>query len=678
MPHKKVVTIAGKLLMATSNDISGPIDAVIAWVDGSDPVLTEKRNRYLGGPAVSSPRSAHPSRFASVNEIRYCVLSILKYAPFVRNLYIVTDRQDPDLYAEINRYFPERAGSLKIVDHTEIFEGFEEYLPTFNSISIGNMVWRIKGLSENFVYFNDDVFLIRPVDPVDWVRDGRPVIRARWRIPPFIRIFRNGIRKAFNRYVLSNPDWQPKFSYYLVQWNAARLAGFRFRFLFNCHTPHVMNRRTLADFYSDRPDLLRTNISYRFRSQTQFNVTTLANHLEYGSGNRNVAGLNLGYLVPSYYTRRKLNRKILRCENDARVKSVCIQSLDMVSVEEQTRMLDWVEAMLRPGERPGSDARPIDVVVAWVDGNDPGLAEKRQSYLSGGAAATHPGADPARFASVNEIRYCVLSILRFAPFVRNIYIVTDGQDPGLHEEIAARFPGRESTVRIVDHTEIFRGYGQYLPTFNSISIANMIWRIDGISDNFVYFNDDIFLIRPVSREDWFAGSRPVLRGRWVPAPLFRIAWSHLSRLYNKYFIRNMDFAPRASFHMGQWRSASLLGFKWRYFATSHTPHAVGRQMVSDFFGRRPDLLEENISYRFRSPSQFTFISLSNHLQLLDGSRHIAAPEVAYLQPQGRSHDYIESKINYCISNENIRFMCVQGLEMCSREEQQKLFGWLGG
>ena len=160
-----------------SSEKEHPIDVVIAWVDGSDPVLTEKRNRYLGLTGDNAHPGAHPTRFASINEIRYCVLSVFRFAPFVRNIFIVTDGQEPDLYGDIKTWFPEREGSLRIVDHSEIFEGFEGSLPTFNSISIGNMIWRIKGLSDNFVYFNDDTFLIRSIKPEDFCIDNIPVLR---------------------------------------------------------------------------------------------------------------------------------------------------------------------------------------------------------------------------------------------------------------------------------------------------------------------------------------------------------------------------------------------------------------------------------------------------------------------------------------------------------------------
>jgi hypothetical protein len=319
---------------------------------------------------------------------------------------------------------------------------------------------------------------------------------------------------------------------------------------------------------------------------------------------------------------------------------------------------------------------PIDVVIAWVDGSDPGLTEKRNKYLGLTGANTHPGAHPTRFASINEIRYCVLSVFRFAPFVRNIFIVTDGQDPDLYADIKTWFPEREGSLRIVDHSEIFKGFEGCLPTFNSISIGNMIWRIKGLSENFVYFNDDTFLVRSIKPEDFFIDNRPVLRGRWVHAPLYRIWWNSLRIAFNKYFKNNPGFQPKASFHLGQWNSASLLGLKWRYFTNSHTPHTVGRKTIEDFVTRNKALIEKNISHRFRHYSQFTFISLSNHLQLLQGNRLLASPDLVYMQPFGRPKDYIDKKIRLCEKDDTIKFMCVQSLEMCGAEEQEKLLGWM--
>lgn len=319
---------------------------------------------------------------------------------------------------------------------------------------------------------------------------------------------------------------------------------------------------------------------------------------------------------------------------------------------------------------------PVDVVIAWVNGDDPRLTEKRNRYLTAGKITTASGAHPTRFASSNEIRYCILSILRFAPFVRNIFVVTDDQNPGIDEDVKRYFPERAGSITVVDHREIFEGYEQYLPTFNSISIANMIWRIRGLSDNFVYFNDDAFLVRPIKPEDWFIGGKPVLRGRWVPAPLPRELWNRGRTFMQRKMLGNSDFEPRASFHAAQWNAAVKLGFRIRYFTNAHTPHPVNRASVEAFFNDNPPLLEKNISYRFRDYSQFTFISLANHLQLLEGNRHMAKPDLVYLKPVNRPESYIDIKISHCERHPNIKFMCAQSLDMCPPLYQEKLFGWL--
>ncbi len=323
-----------------------PIDAVIAWVDGSDPQLAEKRRFYLkkddDDNNTSKVLSTH---FASNNEISFCVLSILKFAPFIRNIFIVTDNQDPNIYEKVRSMFPERTDSIRIVDHKEIFEGFEEYLPTFNSISIGNMIWRIKGLSDNFVYFNDDVFLIREAKPQDWFIGNRPVLRGKWKIPPYKRMLKYRLRAAMINLFRRNETYHPRLSFYGLQWKVARFLGFRWRYFFLCHTPHPLNRKRLEEFFNDNRELMENNISYRFRSSDQLLMSSLAYHLEILDGNRQFARLNLGYLHPTY-SHRRLARKIRYCEKSNNILSVCVQSLDMMEKEQRENIFNWMKRIL--------------------------------------------------------------------------------------------------------------------------------------------------------------------------------------------------------------------------------------------------------------------------------------------------------------------------------------------
>ena len=91
-------------------------------------------------------------------------------------------------------------------------------------------------------------------------------------------------------------------------------------------------------------------------------------------------------------------------------------------------------------------------------------------YLDPQSAKSDDIAGPARFRSEGEIFYCAASILRFAPFVRKIFIVIDEQDPHLDGFLTRDFSKNHIPVEIVDHKILFRGYEQYLRVFNSRTV----------------------------------------------------------------------------------------------------------------------------------------------------------------------------------------------------------------
>jgi len=340
--------------MTTNPDryTNNPVDAVILWVDGSDPELTEKRNIYLKEENRINPPGTSPTFFASLNEIRYCLLSLLKFAPFVRNIFIVTDGQDPNLYEEVEYHFPGRSASLKIVDHKEIFRDYEKYLPTFNSTSIESMIWRIKGLSDNFIYLNDDVILVRDIHPREWFRNNKPVLLGEWHVPPLKRYLRIIFKVFVNRYLHNRHDYEPGLSFHLRQWNAALLAGMKFRYFFHCHTPHALNRKRIESHFTKNPAHLEKNIIRRFRTPDQYIMISLANHLEIRSGNRQYAKLNLAYLHP-FHTKERLARRMKQCSDDPKIKYICIQNLDLFSTEEREKIFRWINNLLGLEKRLG-------------------------------------------------------------------------------------------------------------------------------------------------------------------------------------------------------------------------------------------------------------------------------------------------------------------------------------
>ncbi|MBB6173720.1 hypothetical protein HNR23_003780 [Nocardiopsis mwathae] len=142
----------------TVDDVDFPIDVVYTWVDGDEPAMREKRNRYRTGGELAEilDKETNESRYTSHDELRYSLRSVWMYAPFVRNIYVVTDGQVP-------RWLDTSVPGVRVVDHREIFP--EGVLPVFNSHAIETRLHHIPGLSEHYLYFNDDVFVGRPVTP---------------------------------------------------------------------------------------------------------------------------------------------------------------------------------------------------------------------------------------------------------------------------------------------------------------------------------------------------------------------------------------------------------------------------------------------------------------------------------------------------------------------------------
>ena len=103
------------------------IDAVITWVDGSDKEYKKKIEKHL------TTSTNYKKQYLQANEIEYCVKSILKFAPFVRRIFIVTDNQKPS-FSGLEDLI--ESNKVKVVDHKEIFNGYEKYLPTFNIRSV--------------------------------------------------------------------------------------------------------------------------------------------------------------------------------------------------------------------------------------------------------------------------------------------------------------------------------------------------------------------------------------------------------------------------------------------------------------------------------------------------------------------------------------------------------------
>jgi len=253
-----------------------------------------------------------------------------------------------------------------------------------------------------------------------------------------------------------------------------------------------------------------------------------------------------------------------------------------------------------------------------------------------------------RWESTGEILYCVQSIARFAPWVRTIWIVVDDVAPDL-SSLGADIQGK---IKIAYHADIFGAFSAVLPTFNSLCIESMIWRIEGLSDRFLYFNDDVFLAADLEPKDVFHGTAPVLRGAWVD--------------YSALLQGPEQSADPALFnHFMQINAAGLAGFGAdRLFNSAHVVHPMVRTVMAQLFDQHAEAFLGNIAYRFRDIAQFLPQGLHNHACIGAGNAVIQTQKdhLHVKSGQGIGLDPSETwSLLQTAAAPEIKFLCINDL-----------------
>lgn len=312
----------------------------------------------------------------------------------------------------------------------------------------------------------------------------------------------------------------------------------------------------------------------------------------------------------------------------------------------------------------------IDAVISWVDGNDPVHQEKRRHVEHAEQnfkTELLTGRDQTRFIDNGELEFCVYSIRKFAPWIRKIFIITDDQ----HPEFLTSELMKTLNVGIIDHKEIFSTYEWALPTFNSRTIESMLWRINGLASKFIYFNDDFILTKPVQKEDFFTADRVVLRGKWNRISKFGPFRMKLNTLFSK-LVRRLFGITRSMHLLFQIKSAKLAGFEQKYYRCPHVPHPVRRSTLSEFFDKQPELLADNIRYKFRSTNQISAIYLANHLEIANGSALLKdADDLVMINGEYNLGFMFRIKINR-ILKKKVKFLCLQAVENLSKNQRKLL------
>ena len=212
----------------------------------------------------------------------------------------------------------------------------------------------------------------------------------------------------------------------------------------------------------------------------------------------------------------------------------------------------------------------IDVVIAYVDSSDINWHKQCLEYCT--------SIDEKRFRSFDNLNYLMRLIDKNLPFIRNVYLVVSSMSQ------VPTFINKD-TVKIVLHEDIIPK--KYLPTFNILEIELFFNRIPGISDRFIYFNDDMFPLKPLKEDMFFNRNMPCLKMKYLSHPQTRFGFFCLN---NKHLIEK-DLNKKLDNEYGYW-------------IPFHSALPLFKSDYDYFWEKYPDELYNSLS-KFREDKNYT-------------------------------------------------------------------------
>lgn len=247
----------------------------------------------------------------------------------------------------------------------------------------------------------------------------------------------------------------------------------------------------------------------------------------------------------------------------------------------------------------------IDFILTWVNMDDPNWLAEFEKY-SGKQKNEKNGVSKARFRDYGFLKFWFRGVEKFTPWVRKIHFVTSGQEPDWLDTSNPK-------INIVRHKDFIPV--EFLPTYNSVVIERYMHLIPGLAEHFVYFNDDFFVIRPVSPDRFFRNGLPCDIATFHYNP----SWSQwYKRIKNNIRIINRHFDKKKVFEEfhDKWFDKSYGSrARWNYilrpygkFITLRTPHNAQPYLKETFmevWDAAGKELTETSANRFRAVTDYT-------------------------------------------------------------------------
>lgn len=305
------------------------IDFVILWVDGSDKNWLAEKNKY-SKDKIDVTNSA--IRYRDWDNLRYWFRGVEKFAPWVNKIHFVT-------YGHLPKWLNVNNPKLNIVKHEDYIP--KEYLPTFSSHAIELNLHRIETLSENFVYFNDDMFLINKVDEKDFFVNEVPrdsfsenALTTAGKNDIFPHILLNNmdlINKNFdkkkvmksNLFKYINPKYGNKNfrTLALCIWS-------KYSMIYDMHLPTAYCKDTFRQVWDKEYEILNATSKNKFRTKDDVNQYVFR-YWQLLNGSFIPRNFNFG----RHFTLKQENREIYDTIKQQKNKMICINDGEDVDFE---------------------------------------------------------------------------------------------------------------------------------------------------------------------------------------------------------------------------------------------------------------------------------------------------------------------------------------------------------
>lgn len=326
------------------------IDLVYLWCDGSQPKMREKRlkaERELG--IVRDESVNGKCRYVSTDELRFSLRSVELHAPWIRRIFIVVD--DDQI---LPRWLKTEGTKITIVRHSEIMP--PKMMPIFNSMAISFRIPFIKGLSECFLYANDDMMIFRDVSPeYFFTAEGHPIVYH------FEARNKDGRKTQYHRLLINCEHAvteafgvNEELSRVIGRWPHHNVQGFCKSHWLECHK--LFHKQIEATCHS------------RFRADDNLEEWLFSCYaLAIGEGEARLARDLAGELGPAFSSSLMFNRREHWGQFEERLKTYnpylfCVNDNDRIRDEDRLRMKDCL------GKVFAIKNEPLRVLIATNSG----------------------------------------------------------------------------------------------------------------------------------------------------------------------------------------------------------------------------------------------------------------------------------------------------------------------